>query len=98
MRYVSNFIALSAFMLATACTDPAGTSQPDSTPEPGVSERTCERLDSCNDLIGSVEECIEKVDRELDGLTKSERADTELALNGCLALQQCDAFIACIIE
>jgi hypothetical protein len=105
MIYVSKTIALTFFLFAAACTDSAPSSKSDSgtgtgsgSGAAGVSEKYCGRLDTCNALAGSLEECIEKLDQVVDGLTKSERADFELLLNGCLALQQCDAFLSCVVD
>ncbi len=61
-----------------------------------VAEETCSRLDTCNYLLGSVAECVEEIDRDLDDLTSTERADVETDLNRCLGFSNCDRLVECI--
>ncbi len=99
MSHVSSSIVLIIFMLCAACTDAAKPSRPDagSVPKPPtVSADTCERLDTCNNLVGSAEECIQEIDTTLNMLPKNQRAEVELALQQCVAHPSCDGLVACL--
>ena len=99
MSHVASSIALIIFLLCAACTDAARPSRPDvgSDPkQPTVSAATCERLDTCNKLPGSVEECIQETDTALTTFPQNQRAEVELALMQCLVHPSCDGFIACL--
>jgi len=99
MSHASKFIVLIVIMLAAACTDSAGPSRPGtgSNPkQPTVSAATCERLDTCNTLPGSVEECIQETGTALNTFPQNQRAEVELALMQCLVHPSCDGFIACL--
>ena len=99
MSHVSSSIVLIIFMLCAACTDAAKPSRPDagSVPKPpAVSADTCERLDTCNNLKGSAEECIQEIDTTLNMLPKNQRAEVELALQQCVAHPSCDGLLACL--
>jgi hypothetical protein len=61
-----------------------------------VSEATCERLDACNTLPGSVEECIQETDTGLNSLPQNQAAEVELALKQCLAHPSCDGLVECL--
>ena len=92
MRYGSKSIALTLFAVTAACTEPAPRPNPSM---PTVSEQVCDRYDTCNLLTGSVDDCVQKLDRELGIFTPNERADVEMAFKGCLALRSCDIYDAC---
>jgi hypothetical protein len=101
MSHVSSSIALIIFMLCAACTDTAKPSRPgtDSDPKPpAVSAATCERLDTCNILLGSVEECIQEADTALSMLPQNQRAEVELAVRQCLSHPSCDGLGACLAD
>lgn len=67
------------------------------TPKPAdVPEALCKRFDTCNVLEDSVDNCIQKLNREISIFTPNERADIERALQGCFVLQSCDIFMACV--
>jgi len=101
MRHASKSITLIVFLLAAAC-GVTPTHMPDggaggSGPKPAtVSEATCERLDACNALPGSVEECIQETNTDLNALPQNQRAEVELALKQCLAHPSCDGLVECL--
>ena len=104
MRYGSNLIAFIPFVLTAACAvapgpgphPGSGSGSGSGSGMPTVSEAFCNRLDSCNILVGSVNDCVQKYDRDLGALTPNERADVEMVLKTCLALRSCDTFVACL--
>lgn len=59
---------------------------------------SCQKLDECNALKPgvSVDECVETLDKNLDGLTASKRTDVQGLMEGCLAFESCDGFLACV--
>ena len=61
-----------------------------------LSEEYCERLDSCNNLRGSVSECTQDVDAILDRLSQNQRDEVEYAFEQCLERPSCDGFSACV--
>lgn len=56
----------------------------------------CNRADHCNALKGSVEECVESLDKQLDNLTSTERDELLLSVQMCLDHPSCNAFTDCI--
>jgi hypothetical protein len=56
----------------------------------------CDRLEECNLLQGSKDECSENVDNQLDNLSSAARSDCEDAINECLDLSSCGNFSACV--
>lgn len=55
----------------------------------------CERLDTCNLLDQSVEDCIQQSDKALEELTPNELADFETGMQRCLDFQSCNGFESC---
>jgi hypothetical protein len=77
-------ISYSVIFTLTACTSSSKT------------EEFCERADHCNTLNGSVEECVERLDKDLDKLAPTDRDELLLAVQKCLDHPSCDAFKSCI--
>lgn len=61
-----------------------------------LSEEYCNRLDSCNILARSVEECVQDVDKALDSLPQNQRDEVEYDFKQCLDRPSCDGFHACV--
>jgi hypothetical protein len=61
-----------------------------------IAARYCNKLQSCNYLSGSVQECQDNSNKYLESLTSAERADYENEANQCLAKQACADFAACM--
>ena len=61
-----------------------------------LSEEYCNRLDSCNRLARSVEECVEDADNALDSLPRNQRDEVEYEFKQCLDRPSCDGFVACV--
>jgi len=59
-----------------------------------VSE-TCERLDDCNVLGTSINDCREELELALDQATPSVQADWETLMNDCLEFEGCSTFLSC---
>ena len=63
----------------------------------GLASSYCEKLDTCNALEGmSTQECTEKVEKQLDDMTSTDRADTEKVYGDCLEFKGCEAFLECV--
>jgi hypothetical protein len=69
---------------------------PSDQPDP-VAE-SCQRLDTCNALKAgvSVDECVQDVDKSLDGLTATNRSDWNKLMNNCLGFAACADFLTCV--
>lgn len=63
-----------------------------------LSEEFCERLDSCNAIRGSVEECIDNTDKVLDDLPAHSRDEVEYAFKQCLERPSCNGFTSCVLD
>jgi len=103
MKYGSKFFASILFVLTACATDPGTGPHPGSGSGSGsgsgganVTERLCNRANTCNSLSGSVDECIQKIDAVLNLLPKNLRAEYDLAIEGCLAHPSCDGYQECI--
>ncbi|HLL22302.1 MAG TPA: hypothetical protein VK427_09235 [Kofleriaceae bacterium] len=59
-------------------------------------EEYCERAESCNLLRGSVEECIDYIDSELDRLSDTAREELLYSVQQCLDRPSCGGFSGCI--
>ena len=104
--YTSKAIALLIFVLTAACvsdpdsgTDKGSGSDSDSgsgSGTPALTEEYCKRLDSCNFLMGSVEECIQDDEADLNAMPKNQREELELEIKQCLEHPSCDGFDACL--
>ena len=57
----------------------------------------CNRANSCNFLVTSVEECVNSVDTALNGLSDSDREDVESQLQRCIDRPSCSQFASCIL-
>lgn len=55
----------------------------------------CSRLDECNQLNQSVNDCTEIGEGNLDRLSSGQQADCESAITACLELQACSNFGPC---
>jgi hypothetical protein len=75
-----------AIVSATACSSAS------------LTEEYCGRLDSCNLLRGSVEECIEDLDSLLDNAAPTVRSEVEFAVQQCLERPSCDGFGSCVSD
>ena len=66
--------------------------------KPDPVAESCDRLDTCNALKAgvSVDECIQDVDKSLDGLTATNRSDWNKLMDNCLGFASCDAFLTCV--
>jgi hypothetical protein len=60
-----------------------------------LSSETCERLDECNVLSTSVNDCTEELDLLLDGLTPTEQRDLDRLMDRCLEFEGCATFLDC---
>ena len=63
--------------------------------EPDITTETCERLDECNVLSTSVNDCIEEFDLLLRDLTPTEQRDFERLMDDCLEFEGCATFLSC---
>ena len=61
-----------------------------------LAQEYCTRLDSCNFLRGSVEECVEGIEKILDSLPSHRRDEVEYEFKQCLDRPSCDGFGACV--
>lgn len=61
-----------------------------------VTDEFCHRLDSCNQLATSVDECTQDIASALDMLPQDDRDEVEHDLKQCLDRPSCDGFIACV--
>lgn len=61
-----------------------------------LAEEYCTRLDSCNILRGSVEECVQDSQKALDSLSPHQRDEVEYEFKQCLDRPSCDGFRACV--
>lgn len=55
----------------------------------------CTRLDSCNILDGSVDDCVQESNKDIEDLTPNEVSDLNTEMRECLAFKTCDAFERC---
>lgn len=102
--YTSKAIALVIFVLTAACvSDPgsgtdkgSGSDSGSGSAAPALTEKYCKRLDSCNLLMGSVEECIQDDEAILNAMPKNQREEVELEIKQCLEHPSCDGFNACL--
>jgi len=94
--YSSRTIASIVFALTAACTSD-GSAPAGSGSAPSVVEDFCTRLDKCNKLDGSVEDCIQEIDQIFKSFTPNQVADYEDDLKTCLSYRACDNFIACAL-
>ena len=63
----------------------------------GSGSDVCSKLQSCNFLAGtSVAQCTDSFNKEMAGLTSSERADMQKALDQCMSLSDCANFASCL--
>lgn len=65
---------------------------------PGLPEELCNRLDSCNQLSISVDECIQDIDSTLDSASVSVRDEVEYEFNLCLERPSCGGFVSCMVD
>ena len=61
-----------------------------------LATKFCNKAQSCNDLVGSLQECKETLNKALDSETSAQRADDEKLLNQCIAMQACANFETCV--
>lgn len=59
---------------------------------------TCQKFDECNALNPGVstQECVETLDKALDGLTETKQKDTRWLMRSCLQFESCDGFLSCV--
>jgi hypothetical protein len=60
-----------------------------------IAVETCERLDECNVLGTSVNDCTEELDLILGDLTPTEQRDFERLMDDCLEFEGCGTFLDC---
>lgn len=77
-------LALVPLLLALGCSSSSLTSE------------YCNRLDACNRLRGSVEECVADLDTSLDDLSPHDRDELEYEVQDCLDHPSCGGFTACV--
>lgn len=59
--------------------------------------QACDRADECNSLSGeTVDECVDRNEKALDGFTDAKRADCENAVDKCLENESCENFSSCL--
>jgi len=63
-----------------------------------LAEEYCSRLDSCNNLARSVDECVQDSENVLQSLPKNQRDEVEFELKMCLERPSCDGFGSCVFE
>ena len=63
-----------------------------------VEARLCDRLDECNALTGSVEECASDAQDALGDLSDSDEKDCEAQIDACLENESCDNFLVCNVD
>lgn len=63
-----------------------------------LTEEFCNRADSCNALVNSVDECIDTLDHTLDKLPSSQRDEVKYEVKMCLERPSCTGFRECISE
>ncbi|MEO1228496.1 MAG: hypothetical protein AAFZ18_06300 [Myxococcota bacterium] len=56
----------------------------------------CDKLDDCNSLNGSVNECVETNEAILNNLPSSQKSDCERAIDACNELESCGNFVTCV--
>jgi hypothetical protein len=61
-----------------------------------IVDDVCRRFDTCNVLEGSIEDCVQRSDKNLGELTPNQLADLETQTKQCLDFKSCDAFEGCI--
>lgn len=61
-----------------------------------LAEEYCSRLDSCNILARSVDECVQDSENALGALPRNQRDEVEYEFKKCLERPSCDGFRACV--
>jgi len=89
---MKRLVLIASFALSALSVGACGTDNPDPVQE------SCQRLDTCNALNTgiSVDECVQDVDKSLDGLTADNRKDWDTLMKNCLSLASCETFLSCV--
>lgn len=74
---------LSLLLFTVACTSSS------------LTEEYCQRADTCNVLITSVDECVERLDHALDQLPPSDQDEVKYEVQRCLDRPSCNGFASC---
>lgn len=61
-----------------------------------TAEKFCERADSCNILLTSLDECVDTIGEALDDVPDEFRGEVELELEECIDRPSCSGFSTCI--